>query len=96
MHPKSSLCPLQEYFLPIFSYFGKSLWDKDMGGDVMTEECIMSPHTVCPSPWRQHTRTILNWAWLKNGLWTLDVMPGLLIHIYFGAAGVTGQKEKHS
>lgn len=64
----------------------------------MAEECIMSPHRVCPSPWRQQTRPILNWTWLKNGLWTTlwcQWIPRLLIHIYFKAAGVTGQKEKH-
>lgn len=57
----------------------------------MFEECIVSPRRVCPSPRRQRTRPILNWAWLKNG----PVDSGsdtqwcqrLLIHVYFGASG---------
>lgn len=85
-----------------FSYFGKVFQTR--AWVVM----LWLRNASCPliqfvlSPWRQQTRPILNRGlalkWLVDSgsdtLWC-PLIPRLLIHIYFEAAGVTGQKEKH-
>lgn len=52
-------CPLQGNPAD-FLLFWKSLWDKDVGCDVVFEECIVSQRGACPSPWRQRNKAILN------------------------------------
>lgn len=99
MHPKSPLCPLEENFQPIFSYFGK----------------VFGTRTRVVMPWLRNASCLLTQFVLLLGdstaglfltgpgsemacgldtLWC-QLIPLLLIYIYFGAAGVTGQKEKH-
>lgn len=89
IHPKSRLCPLQD----ISSTFS-----------LILVKSLQQGHGQWCHGWRMHhvsshslsfscrAGLFLTWPGSKMAC---QWVPRLLIHIYFEAAGVTGQKEKH-